>query len=117
MRALSALSLLGLAAACGNEPSSPEPSPAWQVVQEDLPGALLSLWGNSDGSELWAVGADGRDGTGPVVLRRRGTSTEWERLDTGLDRGSLWWVFGFDGGRKPEIIVAFQNQLATCTTA
>ncbi|MCB9593256.1 MAG: hypothetical protein H6719_11040 [Sandaracinaceae bacterium] len=66
--------------------------PAWEVVQEDLPGALLSVWGTSS-TDIWAVGGD--VGSGPQVMRYDGT--EWRSVDTG-HTGSLWWVFGFAGG-------------------
>ena len=66
--------------------------PGWQVVHEDLPGALLSVWGTS-ADDVWAVGADAGDG--PLVLHWDGDA--WTRLDTGHD-GTLWWVFGFAGG-------------------
>jgi hypothetical protein len=65
------------------------------VVLEDLPGALLSVWGTAT-DDIWAVGADARDGTGPMVLHYDGST--WDRVDTGQTEGSLWWVFGFEGG-------------------
>jgi hypothetical protein len=78
-----------VAASCGDE------APRWELVQEDLPGALLSVWGTSS-EDVWAVGGDARDGTGPTVLHFDGD--EWARVETGLSAGSLWWVFGFEGG-------------------
>jgi len=75
-----------LLAACEPEP------PPWQVVQEDLPGALLSVWGTS-AADVWVVGADAGDG--PLVLHWDGA--DWERMETG-HTGTLWWVFGFEGG-------------------
>lgn len=83
---------LGWVAGCGGDDAGGD---RWQVVHEGLPGALLSVWGTS-AIDVWAVGGDARDGTGPVVLHFDGTS--WERLDTGRTSGTLWWVFGFDGG-------------------
>src|SRR5688572_27135041 len=79
--------LLALAA-CGSEER-------WQTVQRDLPGALLSVWGTS-ASDIWAAGADSRDGKGPTVQRFDGS--EWKRVDTGQTSGDLWWVHGFAGG-------------------
>lgn len=91
----SALLLLIAAAGCGSsEPDAP-PAPAWEIVERDLPGALLSVWGTS-ANDAWAVGGDARDGTGPVVLHR--DESGWKRLETGLDQGNLWWVFGFAAG-------------------
>lgn len=66
--------------------------PGWQVVHEDLPAALLSVWGTS-ATDVWVVGADAGDG--PLVLHYDGMA--WERMATG-HTGTLWWVFGFDGG-------------------
>jgi hypothetical protein len=89
--------LLGLAAACGSDgpetPGEPEPK-AWQLVQEAVPGALLSVWGSS-ASDVWTVGADAGDGAGSTVLHLEGGS--WSRLPTGQS-GDLWWVHGFAGG-------------------
>lgn len=66
--------------------------PRWELVHEDLPGALLSVWGTS-ATDVWAVGGD--VGSGPEVLHYDGTA--WDRIDTG-HTGALWWVFGFEGG-------------------
>ncbi len=68
--------------------------PRWQMVHRDLPGALLSVWGTS-ASDVWAVGADANDGTGPMVLHFDGSA--WERVPSG-HTGDLWWVFGFEAG-------------------
>lgn len=95
---------LGLTTACGgdDDPSgtgggggSGGQPPTWTVVHEQLPGALLSVWGTS-ASDVWTVGGDARDGTGPMVLHFDGSA--WERIETGQTEGDLWWVFGFDGG-------------------
>lgn len=84
---------LTLLAACGSdEPGTPEP--AWQIVHDQLPGALLSVWGTSS-RDVWAVGSDTRQGGGPLVLHFDGTS--WSELATGAT-GDLWWVFGFEAG-------------------
>lgn len=69
--------------------------PQWTVIAEELPGALLSVAGASPG-DVWAVGGDARDGTGPVVLHLKNDS--WERMETGLGEGDLWWVHTFAGG-------------------
>lgn len=65
---------------------------SWEIVHEDLPGALLSVWGTA-ADDIWAVGSD--RGEGPTVLHYDGA--EWQSLDTGTV-GDLWWVFGPDGG-------------------
>lgn len=78
-------------------PSSdePDPEPTWQLVHANLDGALLSVWGTGP-DDVWAVGSDTLDGQGPLVIRYDGES--WERIDTGLTQGDLWWVFGFADG-------------------
>lgn len=82
---------------CEQEEDDPPPDEevTWQVPQEGLPGALLSVWGTSS-RDVWAVGADSRDGNGPLVLHFDGDG--WTRVQTGQAQGDLWWVFGFDGG-------------------
>jgi len=92
-RASIGLALICLLVGCPN--GDTPPAPPWQLVYEELPGALLSVWGTSE-SDVWLVGADARDGMGPLVLHYDGE--RFERVDTGLDAGTLWWVFGFDGG-------------------
>ena len=82
-----------LGPACVEDPDAPEPS--WAVVAHDLPGALLAVWG-SDSADVWAVGADALDGSGPTVLHFDGTA--WSRRSTGQTTGNLWWVFGFEQG-------------------
>lgn len=76
------------AVGCGDEIP---PTFQWQSVQADLPGAMLSIWGTTE-RDVYAVGADANDGTGPQALRFNGT--QWTRIDTGVGRGSLWWVQG-----------------------
>ncbi len=82
----------GLAAVAGC--GGPD-EPMWEVVTEDQPGALLSVWGAS-ADDVWAVGADSRDGKGPTVLRVR--DGEVERIETGETSGDLWWIHGFPSG-------------------
>lgn len=93
-RALALSSTLSLAPAlaCTGEPPAEE---SWQIVHQDLPGALLSVWGTS-ATDVWAVGGDARDGTGPTVIRFDGE--RWVKAPTGQTQGNLWWVFGFEGG-------------------
>lgn len=80
---------------CGCPEDPPPPSGTWQMIYRDLPGALLSVWGTSS-TDVYAVGADARDGSGPLVLHFDGA--DWTRLPTGQTSGTLWWVFGFEGG-------------------
>jgi len=87
--ALAALGALG----CPSESDGDDAQ--WQRVFADLDGALLSVWGTSR-ADVWAVGADARDGTGPMVVHFDGDA--WTRVETGQLAGDLWWVFGFDGG-------------------
>lgn len=73
----------------------PPPDSKWQLVMSGQPGALLSIWGTA-ADDVWVVGADARDGAGPLVLRYDGAA--WSRLPTGQTEGDLWWVYGFEGG-------------------
>ncbi|HET6613566.1 MAG TPA: hypothetical protein VFG83_16320 [Kofleriaceae bacterium] len=87
--------LCGLCAACGQGPGEELPEPTWDIVVQDEPGALLSVWGAS-ASDVWVVGADSRDGKGPLVFHIQ--DGDVERLETGETSGDLWWAFGFAGG-------------------
>jgi hypothetical protein len=86
---------IGLAVGCEDPVDPDEPVDTWQIVHEGVPGALLSVWGTS-ARDVWVVGADARDGSGPVVLHFDGQA--WARLSTGQSGGDLWWVFGFPEG-------------------
>jgi hypothetical protein len=57
-------------------------------VLEHLPAALLSVSGTGP-KDIYAVGADPKDGGGPLVLHYDGTG--WDRLGTGAS-GDLWWI-------------------------
>jgi sugar lactone lactonase YvrE len=81
--------MLAGAGSCG--PPEPVPQYEWQALRTELPGALLSVWGFGE-RDVYAVGADSRDGMGPVVLHYDGV--KFTRLDTGLIEGDLWWVYG-----------------------
>jgi hypothetical protein len=96
------LSVLAVTAACGGDddgdgdgdgvdagPGSDSGASGWELVHEDLPGALLTVWGTSN-TDVWAAGGD-PTGEGPTVVHYDGT--EWETLDTGTT-GDIWWVFG-----------------------
>ena len=90
--------LAGAVFACGDEPGPPGTggggaggmAPTWTLVHDKLPGALLSVWGTSE-SDVWTVGGDARDGTGPLVLHYDGTA--WSRVETGLTAGDLRAAF------------------------
>jgi hypothetical protein len=90
-----ALCVATSAAACGDDAEE-----SWILVEEDLPGALLSVWGTS-GEDVWVVGGDpdqrvaGNGPLAPQVMHWDGSV--WDAVDTGT-QGSLWWVFGFEGG-------------------
>jgi hypothetical protein len=88
-RAAALSASLCLALACGSDEA-----PSWQIVEPHLDAALLSVWGTSE-RDVWAVGADTRDGQGPLVLHFDGAS--WAREPTGQS-GDLWWAFGFESG-------------------
>jgi len=87
------LAVLQPLSACGDDDGETPPA-EWQVVHEELPGALLSIWGTSE-NDVWSVGGDAGDGDGPTVMHWDGSA--WDTLDA-QSEGDLWWVFGFDGG-------------------
>ncbi len=60
----------------------------WQDVAENLPGALLSVWGRA-ADDVFVVGAD--PGDGPMAFHRVGAG--WVAVD-GLTAGDVWWVSG-----------------------
>jgi hypothetical protein len=93
MRMWLARCVLGIAALGACDDGSDEPS--WGVVTEGLPASLLSVWGSS-ATDVWVVGGDPRDGSGPIVEHYDGAG--WTKLDTGLRSVDLWWVTGFAGG-------------------
>lgn len=76
---------------CPDDLIDPNPDAArWEVVFDDLDGALLSVWGGAP-NDVWVVGSDPGDGIGPYVLHFDGQT--WERMETG-ETGDLWWVSG-----------------------
>lgn len=87
--------LLGIAlfAACGGD-DGPTEAP-WVTITESRPAALLSVWGSS-ATDVYVVGGDPRDGTGPMVFHYDGAA--WTKLDTTQRDVDIWWTFGFEGG-------------------
>ncbi|MEY3210417.1 MAG: hypothetical protein RIT28_898, partial [Pseudomonadota bacterium] len=89
--ALPALLMASIAAAgCkdrGADADDSGPKPAWTLLGESLPGALLSVTGRAR-DDVWTVGGD--DGEGPLVLHLDGE--EWTRV-TPESPGDLWWVW------------------------
>jgi hypothetical protein len=83
---------LGIAVlgACGGDDGA-----SWAVVIEGQRAVLLSVWSGS-ATDVWVVGGDPRDGTGPIVEHYDGGG--WTKLDTGQRTVDLWWVTGFAGG-------------------
>ena len=59
-----------------------------QLILEEQPGALLAVAGTSS-TDVYAVGADPEDGSGPLVVHYDGA--RWQRLPTGAS-GDLWWI-------------------------
>jgi len=71
--------------------SSPPVAPApWEVVQQHLDGAILSIWGNST-AEMFAVGGPVESPGHAFILHYDGT--RWQTM--ALDAPTLWWVNGF----------------------
>lgn len=77
----------------GMKPQTTTSAP-WQVVLQNLDGALMSVSGTS-ARDVWAVGADTRDGNGALVLHFDGSG--WTRKSTGVE-ADLWWVHVFGPG-------------------
>ena len=79
----------------------PGSSAGLRTILDSLPASLLSVSGGTpdDGHshggsinfDIFAVGADPRDGRGPLVVHRDHDAEKWERLSTGA-RGDLWWI-------------------------
>jgi hypothetical protein len=88
-RCIAGVSLL---VACGGDGSKDTP---WTVVAEAQPAALLSVWGSSE-SDVWVVGGEPADHSGPIVEHYDGT--KWTKLDSGQRNMNLWWVNGVAGG-------------------
>jgi len=82
-------------AACSGGGGTSSNNAAWAVVAQAQPTALLSVSGTS-ATDVWVVGGDPRDGTGPVVEHYDGTG--WTKLDPGVRNVDLWWVHAFDDG-------------------
>ena len=107
--ALLALTPLLLAGDCTSptvdDDDTTEQQSDWAVMDEGLPGALISIWGSSS-SDVWVAGAheptdqvadddDSVEQRGPGIARRW-DGTSWTDLEPPTDR-DLWWVFS-DGG-------------------
>jgi hypothetical protein len=90
---------LCVCAACGDDGGDADggtdsggggaPGEPFAVVFEQLDAALISVAGTGR-DDVWAVGADMRDGSGALVLRYDGEG--WRRELTGVEE-DLWWVF------------------------
>jgi len=74
-------------------PGNPEPEdPEWHVVLENLPGAVLSMWGPST-NDLFAVGGPIMTGGGQAQILWHDGTDWWDMSPPSTP--SLWWVFGF----------------------
>ena len=58
------------------------------LILQNLSAALVSIAGTS-AADVYAVGADADDGTGPLVMHYDGQT--WQRLNSGAT-GGLWWI-------------------------
>lgn len=93
--AVASIALFGAACSGDDDDGDDTTKAEWRVIDEGLPAALLSVWGTGP-DDVWAVGGDLRDGSGPLVVHYDGAA--WSRVATGADSGDLWWVYGFAGG-------------------
>ncbi len=76
--------------ACDTESDpTPQENPTPALISQNLPGALLGVWGSS-ATDVWVVGSDPGDGLGPYVLHFDGQT--WTRLNS-QQQGGLWWVW------------------------
>ncbi len=107
-RAALAATALFVVSGCSNDPGT---SSAFEVVAQDQRAALLSVWASGP-NDVWTVGGDARDGSGPIVSHYDGNT--WTKLDSTLRNTDLWWVFGFKDGPvfmsgSSGTILEFQN--------
>lgn len=92
--------------------------PTWQLVLDDLPGALISVSGTAE-DDVWLVGSDAGDGHGALVLHFDGE--EFQRVAVGVD-GDLWWVHAqsadrvYFGGTDGSIVFYDGNDFAPMDT-
>lgn len=132
---LGALLMSVLVGGCGGEGANAEPDAdtntpgaTWHTALSGLDSALLSVWGGGH-DDLWFVGADKRDGKGPMVVHG-GPGRTFRRLDLRpVDHvgGHLWWVHGDasavwtvgDGGRvyRFDRVSQTWSRIETGTTA
>lgn len=89
------LAALLLLPGCGNDDGDDPGHDQDKFIQifDSLPGALIGISGTS-ANDVWAVGGNPGDGSGPLVLHFDG---KWEHKLTGQD-ADLWWVHAFVGG-------------------
>jgi hypothetical protein len=73
----------------GSDDAGGDDGEPWTLVFEDLDAALISVAGTS-ASDVWAVGADLRNGDGALVLHYDGE--RWTRHVTGVEQ-DLWWIY------------------------
>lgn len=93
-------SALALVAACDTVTPTPTSPPAkWQVIfhDNDLKGAILSVWGTTK-DDVWLVGAKDpvKPDNKPTALRWDGS--KWNKIEVNAPGADLWWVAGLPGG-------------------
>src|SRR5262249_54231962 len=68
----------------------------WEVVAENLPASLMSVWAGG-ANNVWVVGGAPDAGT-PIVEHYNGAA--WTKFELGSEftNVDLWWVKGFDDG-------------------
>ncbi len=74
-----------------SDPADSGDTPEFGIVLDGLPGAVLSIWGDSK-DNIFAVGGDlGTPTSEELILWYDGST--WTRMDA--DAPTLWWVHGF----------------------
>lgn len=108
MRARVLSLVIGLACltACPSDPPDPSNSSGWQVVADQLPGALFAVRGTS-ADDVWIVGADRGGGAGPTALHWSGSA--WTEHDVAVASGDLYWVHPFADG--PTFLAGTSGQI------
>src|SRR5687768_8009388 len=84
-------------AACSQGEEKECPAARWSAVTESMNRSLLSVWGTSDNDVFMVGGGLGVPDLSSLAIHWDGTN--WQELDTGARKETLWWVWGVPGTR------------------